>query len=169
MPDHGGLYRSGTAMSQGRPSTISLMLATLGAVVLVAGLVAWIIYQAIWGFGGIYTIRYLPVPEDLIFDSIGAPGGDFTVNKRNRVYAVRQSVEEMVQYYQETLPRTGWTIRDQGAFPSTFGVPGYCFIVEQRGLRVDIWMAEVAEDPITRVFTNFDDPSLCDYQLRRQR
>ena len=128
----------------------------------------WGVYQSICGFGGLYTIYYLPTPNNLALDVVAAPSGDLSLERRNRVYEVRQTRDELVRFYQQALPRKGWMIRDEGASQSS-NDSSYCFVVEQRGIRADIRMVEIPENAITRVFIHFDDPSLCDYPLRRAR
>lgn len=144
------------------PAQRILIILSISLSLLMLLLVAGFIYNVIFGFGGAFTVRYVPVPDNLVRDIIGAAGGDFSAAKRGRIYEVQQTVDELVAFYQQELPRTGWTILDQGDDP-----PGYCLIAEQRGVRADIWMVEIPENAVTRVFIHIDEPRApCKFELR---
>jgi hypothetical protein len=111
---------------------LSLGLVGMALLLIVLGFVGWQVYNFIFGFGGPYTMRFLPPPEHVIDVSLLPPGDDFSIGKRNGVYKVQQPLNKLVEFYQQAIPRTGWTILKQGAFRFSTGDPAYCFIVEQQ-------------------------------------
>lgn len=143
------------------------LLVVLGLALCVGLMSVWFIYNVIWGFGGLYTVYYLPTPDNVLDAAIAAPGGDFTMEKRNAVYRVQQPFGDLVNSYRRDLLLSGWTILDEGAVRMLAGGRGYCFVVEQRSVQADIKVVGAVEDSVAAVYIHFDDPSFCGAELHR--
>ena len=87
-------------------------------------------------------MRYIPVPANLTFDSVSTPLQIDGSGRRARIYSVNQSMDEIVGFHQDQLPKAGWLVDKEGNVTLSRGEVAYCFIAEQRDIPVYILIRE---------------------------
>ena len=133
-------------------SWLVVVMSSLGLCIVIFAL-GKAVYDGLYGTDGLWGYRRVPVPNNIYNDRAASPD---ELSKWWRGFTVDQSWEEIIIFYQRTLPQSGWLIVAQGELMER-SIRTYCMGVEQQSTTADIRIREVGAE-ITSVSIYIDQP-----------